>query len=93
MLRPFINLDTPLLDDRFPLSLIDPFTAAEYHGRGVVLRPFHPAILYDVGVVWGAGRLRSTLALGFVETVKAAVAAMAASELIVGKGSGGPAVP
>lgn len=75
------------------LSIVDPFTAAEYHGRGVVLRPFRPAIYYDVGVVWGAGRLRSTLALDFVETVQAAVAAMAESELIAGAPSGRLPVP
>jgi len=75
------------------LSIVDPFTAAEYDGRGVVMRPFRPAIYYDVGVVWGAGRLRSTLAIDFVERVKAAVTAMANDAAAAAKPSGGPPVP
>ncbi len=75
------------------LSIVDPFTAAEYHGRGVVARRFRPSIHYDVGVVWGAGRLRSTLALGFVQKVKAAVEAMADRDAIAAEPSGGLPVP
>jgi hypothetical protein len=35
MLRPFINLDTPLLDERFPLSLTEPFTATDARRGGI----------------------------------------------------------
>jgi hypothetical protein len=38
-----------------------------------VARPFRPDVLYEIGVVWPAGRFRSPLALGFVETVVAAI--------------------
>jgi DNA-binding transcriptional LysR family regulator len=60
------------------VTIVDPFTASEYAGRGVVVRPFRPAVLYDIGVVWSTGRLRSTLALDFAERVKTAVAGFAA---------------
>jgi DNA-binding transcriptional LysR family regulator len=60
------------------VGIVDPYTAAEYRGRGVVVRPFRPAILYDLGVVWATGRFRSALALGFAEVVRAAIAEFAA---------------
>jgi DNA-binding transcriptional LysR family regulator len=60
------------------VSIVDPYTAAEYRGRGVVVRPFRPAILYDLGVVWATGRFRSALALGFAEVVRAVIAEFAA---------------
>ena len=55
------------------IGIVDPYTAAEYGGRGIVVRPFRPDVLYEIGVVWPAGRFRSPLALGFVETVVAAI--------------------
>src|SRR6218665_549670 len=55
------------------VSIVDPFTAAEYCGRGVVVRPFHPAILFDIAVIWAAGRCRSALAQDFAHQVRAAV--------------------
>ncbi|MDP3411461.1 LysR substrate-binding domain-containing protein [Bosea sp. (in: a-proteobacteria)] len=62
------------------IGIVDPYTAAEYGGRGIVVRPFHPKVLYDVGVVWPAGRFRSPLALGFVESVVGAMQHLADSE-------------
>ncbi len=61
------------------IGIVDPYTAAEYRGRGIVTRPFRPEVLYDIGVVWPAGRFRSPLALGFVETVTAAIRDLAAA--------------
>ncbi len=61
------------------VTIVDPFTASEYSGRGIVVRPFRPAVLYDIGAVWGAGRFRSALALDFVARVKAAMAGFAAT--------------
>jgi len=55
------------------VSIVDPFTAAEYCGRGVVVRPFRPAILFDIAVIWAAGRCRSALAQDFAHQVRAAV--------------------
>ncbi|MGL4443966.1 MAG: LysR substrate-binding domain-containing protein, partial [Alsobacter sp.] len=62
------------------IGIVDPYTAAEYGGRGIVVRPFQPKVLYDVGVVWPAGRFRSPLALGFVESVVGAMQHLADSE-------------
>lgn len=59
------------------VTIVDPFTASEYSGRGIVVRPFRPALLYDVGVVWATGRFRSALARDFVDQVRAAVASQA----------------
>jgi DNA-binding transcriptional LysR family regulator len=75
------------------IGIVDPYTAYEYRGRGIVLRPFRPTVLYDIGVVWPAGRFRSPLALGFVEKVQAAIEAMAASDEDVAGPSGGLPVP
>jgi DNA-binding transcriptional LysR family regulator len=59
------------------LSIVDPFTAAEYDGRGIVVRPFAPALKYDIGVVWATGRLRSALALELADKVRMAIAELA----------------
>jgi DNA-binding transcriptional LysR family regulator len=56
------------------VTIVDPFTAFEFSGRGVVVRPFRPAVFYEIGVVWASGRFRSALALDFAGEVRAAVA-------------------
>lgn len=61
------------------VSLVDPFTAEEFRGRGVEIRPFIPEISFDYGVVWGVGRFRSSLALDFAAHVRSAVSAFNAS--------------
>lgn len=75
------------------ISIVDLYTAVEYRGRGVVVRPFRPTVDYEIGVVWPAGRFRSPLALGFVETVRAAIQALAESEGAVAEPSAGAAAP
>jgi hypothetical protein len=45
-----------------------------------VVRPFAPRILFDIGVVWPAGRIRSALALGFAEKVRLAIEAFARAD-------------
>lgn len=81
-----VRIETPLsmiacslVSTGVGVSIVDPVTAMEYDGRGVVVRPFRPAVLYDLAVVWGAGRFRSTLARDFVDRVRAAVAALPTS--------------
>ncbi len=54
------------------LSVVDPFTAEEYRGKGVEVRPLRPAVTYDIAIIWGAGRFRSAVALDFAETVRTA---------------------
>jgi len=53
------------------LSVVDPFTAAEYSGRGIVVKPFRPTIPSEVAVIWATGRFRSALALDFAAMVRA----------------------
>lgn len=60
------------------VGIVDPYTAAEYSGRGVVVRPLRPTIIYELGVVWPTGRFRSAPALGFAELVRGAIAKLAA---------------
>jgi DNA-binding transcriptional LysR family regulator len=75
------------------IGIVDPYTAVEYRGRGIVTRPFRPTVLYDIGVVWPAGRFRSPLALGFVEKVRIAIQAMADGEEVAADPSDGLRVP
>jgi DNA-binding transcriptional LysR family regulator len=60
------------------VSLVDPYTAEEFRGRGVEIRPFRPEIMLDIATVWGSGRSRSPLALDLAAHVRAAVADFAA---------------
>lgn len=56
------------------VSIVDPFTAAEYSGRGVVVRPLQPQIMFGIAAIWASGRVRSALARDFADQVRAAVA-------------------
>ncbi len=55
------------------LSVVDPFTAAEYDGRGIAVRPLRPNATYDIATIWASGRARSAAALDFAAAVKTAV--------------------
>ncbi|KRD95947.1 transcriptional regulator [Bosea sp. Root381] len=57
------------------VSVVDPFTAAEYRGKGIEIRPMRPAVVFDIAVVWGAGRFRSAVARDFAATVRSAIEA------------------
>lgn len=61
------------------VSVVDPFTAAEYRGKGIEIRPMRPAVVFDIALVWGAGRSRSALARDFATAVRSAVAVFHAS--------------
>ena len=52
------------------ISVIDPVTAADYEGRGVVTRPFRPRIPFDIGIIYPAMRPRSRLAYAFSALLK-----------------------
>lgn len=80
-----VRIETPLsmiacglVSTGVGVSIVDPFTAAEYRNRGVVVRPFQPTILFDIAVVWASGRFRSALARDFADQVRAVVAELAA---------------
>ncbi|GGH20855.1 transcriptional regulator [Alsobacter metallidurans] len=51
------------------LSIVDPFTAAEYDGRGVAVRAFRPDVHLDISCIWSAQRSRSGIARQFVEFI------------------------
>lgn len=57
------------------VSVVDPFTAAEYHGRGIEIRPLRPSVQFEIATIWGTGRARSGVALDFAERVRSAVLA------------------
>jgi hypothetical protein len=52
------------------LSLIDPFAASEFAGRGVVFRPFRPDIYFDAVVLTPTARPMSALASEVLETFR-----------------------
>ncbi|WP_210202552.1 LysR substrate-binding domain-containing protein [Alsobacter soli] len=52
------------------LSIVDPFTAAEYDGRGVVIRPFRPQIQLEVAAIWSSQRSRSGIAQQFMAFIE-----------------------
>lgn len=59
------------------LSVVDPFTAAEYVGKGVEVRPLNPSVTYDIATIWAAGRFRSAVAQDFADRVRSEVVAYA----------------
>jgi DNA-binding transcriptional LysR family regulator len=46
----------PLVADGVGVSVLDPLTARAYDGRGVVLRPFRPAVTYELKAIFPAAR-------------------------------------
>lgn len=60
------------------VAICDPFTAREFEGRGVVMRPFEPHIDFDLAAVFAPQRSPSPVALDLVEEVRLAVLKLAA---------------
>lgn len=56
------------------VAVVDPYTAEEYRGKGLEIRRLQPTVLFDMALVWGAGRVRSALALDMAATVRQAMA-------------------
>lgn len=56
------------------VAIVDPVSAKVYAGRGVVARPFQPAIRFDIGLLFPAHRPRSLLMQNFVTELKQALA-------------------
>ena len=59
------------------VSIIDPITADRYIARGLVVKPFQPAIHYSFYVLFPEGRPRSRLAEQFVESIRSSIASYA----------------
>ncbi|BBK33788.1 DNA-binding transcriptional LysR family regulator [Stella humosa] len=54
------------------VAIVDPFSAADFAGSGVVARPFRPAISYQFKLLYPRSRERSKLLNAFVPMLKAA---------------------
>jgi DNA-binding transcriptional LysR family regulator len=65
-----------LVAEKAGLSLVDPFAASEFTGRGVVFRPFRPDVFQDAAIIVPTARPMSTLASEFLGTFRAAVHAL-----------------
>jgi DNA-binding transcriptional LysR family regulator len=52
------------------IAVVDPFTAADFAGRGVVVRPFKPVVPYEFAVFHPPGREPSLLAKDFVAVLR-----------------------
>jgi DNA-binding transcriptional LysR family regulator len=57
------------------VAICDPFTAREFDGRGVTVRPFLPRIDFEFAAVFPPQRSPSPVALDLVETVRRALEA------------------
>ncbi len=55
------------------ISIIDPFTAADFEDRGIVVRPFSPAIPFEIGILYPALRPHSLLTDEFSKMLKSAL--------------------
>ncbi len=55
------------------IAVVDPFTAHDFSGRGLVFRPFVPSIPYDIGLIYPALRPRTRLATEFASELKSAL--------------------
>ena len=62
-----------LVSEKAGLSLVDPFSASEFVGRGVVFRAFRPDIFFDAAILLPEARPISALALEFLDTFRTAV--------------------
>lgn len=69
-----IRVETPLSEIACALvasgvgvSIVDPFTAGEYSTRGVVSRPFEPALQFQVAAIYPAHRSLSPVTREFID--------------------------
>jgi DNA-binding transcriptional LysR family regulator len=60
-------------------SIVDPITASDFAHRGVVARPFRPAIVYDIGLLLPARRPQSRLTRDFIAEVEREMQAFTAT--------------
>lgn len=70
---PLSEIACGLVASGIGLSICDPFTAAEYATRGVVSRPFEPAISFDFAAVYSTQRTLPAVAREFIDTFAAHV--------------------
>lgn len=63
------------------VALVDPFSALDYVGRGVVFRRFEPVMINEFQVLYGTGSKPSMLLRAFVEHVRVHLKERLAQEL------------
>jgi DNA-binding transcriptional LysR family regulator len=56
-------------------TIVDPITASDFAGRGVVARPFRPSIVYDIGILLPMRRPQSRLTRDFIADVEREIGA------------------
>ena len=60
------------------IAIVDPFSAADFLGRGIVVRPFRPVVSYHFKLLYPRSRERSKLLNAFVPVLKASARRWAA---------------
>jgi DNA-binding transcriptional LysR family regulator len=65
-----------LVAERVGVSLVDPLSASEFTGRGVVFRPFRPNIFFEAVILTPSGRPMSALANEAIDICRAAMSAI-----------------
>ena len=63
----FASLLRALVSEGTGWSLVDPLSAASFGHLGLVVRPFEPAIVYEIGAFHRREREPSLLAAAFLE--------------------------
>ena len=63
---PLSEIACALVASGLGLSICDPFTANEYSTRGVVSRPFEPALAFQVSALYPSHRALSPVAREFI---------------------------
>jgi len=63
---PLSEIACAMVSSGLGVSIVDPFTAREYSTRGVVARPFEPALQFQVAALYPAHRSLSPLARDFI---------------------------
>jgi DNA-binding transcriptional LysR family regulator len=56
------------------VSIVDPFTAAEFRSAGIVVRPFHPTVSFNMWLLYPNLQPRSKLIETFVDALRREVA-------------------
>jgi DNA-binding transcriptional LysR family regulator len=65
-----------LVAEKAGLSLVDPFSASEFAGRGVAFRAFRPDVFFDAVVLTKTARPMSTLAIEALDMIRGAARAI-----------------
>jgi DNA-binding transcriptional LysR family regulator len=65
-----------LVAEKAGLSLVDPFSASEFAGRGVAFRAFRPDVFFDAVVLTKTARPMSTLATEALDMIRGAARAI-----------------